>query len=50
MFNSNEPIKVVHLRKISQLIDTQWRNRDINNYFYESKKNIVVLIKREFSY
>ena len=41
MFNLNEPSHVSHLA------DSQWRNRDINNYFYECKKNIVLLIKRE---
>ena len=38
MFNSNEPIKV--------LTNTEWRNDDTNN-FYECKKDIILLSKRE---
>ena len=33
------------LSEITQLLDIQWRNRDINSYFYESKKIFVRLIK-----
>ena len=31
--------------KKNQSHDIQWRNRDINNYFYERKKNFVGLIR-----
>ena len=33
--------------KINQSTDIQWRNRDINNYLHEDKKNFVRFIKQE---
>ena len=37
MLNSVEQIKVV---KIQKLANVQWLFCDINNYFYESEKNM----------
>ena len=37
------------ISKNTQLTDIQWGNCDINSYFYESKKNSVLLIKTETS-
>lgn len=37
MLNSVEEIKVV---KIQELANAQWLFCDINNYFYENKKNM----------
>ena len=49
MFNSNEPIKVVHLQKLANqsLLNGALVMEIVNNSFSESKKNFSRLIKCE---
>ena len=49
MFNSNEPIKVAHLQKLTNqsLLNGALVMEMVNNSFSESKKNFGRLIKRE---
>ena len=49
MFNSNEPIKVDHLQKLTNqsLLNGALVMEMVNNSFSESKKNFGRLIKRK---
>ena len=49
MFNSNEPIKVVHLQKFinQSMLNGALVIKMVNNSFSEIKKNFGCLIKQE---
>ena len=49
MLNSNEPIKVAHLQKLTNqsLMNGALVMETVNNSFSESKKNFIRLIKRK---
>ena len=49
MFNSNEPIKVAHLQKLTNqsLMNGALVMETVNNSFSERKKNFSRLIKRK---
>ena len=49
MFNSNEPIKVAYLQKLTNqsLMNGALVMETVNNSFSESKKNFSRLIKRK---
>ena len=51
MLNSNEPIKVAHLQKLTNqsLLNGALVMEIVNNSFSESKKNFNRLIKRKSS-
>ena len=49
VFNSNEPIKIAHLQKLTNksMLNGTLVMEMINNSFSDSKKNFSSLIKRE---